>query len=76
MQCHSTDLADLGEIASGSCHVVVAAHTIDKVDDLSRLLRQVHRILEPSMPFVISLTHPFSVVSDAAPYGTTARTIS
>ena len=76
VQCHATDLADLGEITSGTCQVVVAARTLDKVDDLGRVLRQVHRVLEPSMPFVISLVHPFSVVTDAAPYGTTARTIS
>ncbi len=76
VQCHATDLADLGEITSGTVSVVVAAHTIEKVDDLSRLLRQVHRILIPSMPFVISVTHPFSVVSDATPYGTTARSMS
>jgi SAM-dependent methyltransferase len=76
VQCHATDLADRGEITSGTVSVVVAVHTIEKVDDLSRLLRQVHRILIPSMPFVISVTHPFSVVSDAAPYGATARSIS
>ena len=75
VQCHATDLADLGEITSGTIEVVVASHTIEKVDDLSRLLRQVHRILIPSMPFVISVTHPFAVVSDAAPYGSTARSI-
>ncbi len=75
VQCHATDLADLGEIASGTVEVVVASHTIEKVDDLSRLLRQVHRILIPSMPFLISVTHPFAVVSDNAPYGSTARSI-
>jgi SAM-dependent methyltransferase len=75
VQCHATDLADLGEITSGTVEVVVASHTIEKVDDLSRLLRQVHRILIPSMPFLISVTHPFAVVSDNAPYGSTARSI-
>ena len=75
VQCHATDLADLGDITSGTVDVVVSSHTIDKVDDLGRLLRQVHRILIPSMPFLIAVDHPFSVVSDAAPYGTTARSI-
>lgn len=75
VQCHATDLADLGEITSGTVEVVVASHTIEKVDDLSRLLRQVHRILIPSMPFLISVTHPFAVVTDNAPYGSTARSI-
>ncbi len=76
VQCHVGDFADLGEITSGTIDVVAAIHTIEKIDDLGRLLRQVHRVLIPSMPFVISVTHPFSVVSDAAPYGTTARSIS
>ena len=76
VECHVSDLADLGEIASGTCEVVLAAQTIGKVDDLGRLLRQVHRLLKPSMPFVISLTHPFANVSDAAPYGATSRSIS
>jgi SAM-dependent methyltransferase len=76
VECHVTDLADLGDIASGTCEVVLAAQTIGKVDDLGRLLRQVHRLLKPSMPFVISLTHPFAHVSDATPYGTTSRSIS
>jgi SAM-dependent methyltransferase len=75
VQCHATDLADLGEITSGTVEVVVASHTMEKVDDLSRLLRQVHRILIPSMPFLISVTHPFAVVTDNAPYGSTARSI-
>lgn len=76
VQCHVGDLADLGEITSGTIDVVAAVHTIERIDDLGRLLRQVHRILIPSMPFVISLRHPFAMVSDVAPYGSTARSIS
>lgn len=76
VQCHATDLADLGEVASGTCDVVLAVQTIDKIDDLGRLLRQVHRVLIPSMPFVISLAHPFAAASELAPYGTTSRSIS
>jgi len=75
VQCHETGLADLGDIASGSCDVVVAAHTIDGVDDLGRLLRQVHRVLIPSKPFVISLPHPFSAIAPEHPYGTEARSV-
>ncbi len=76
VQCIETDLADLGDIASTSCEVVLAAHTIGDVDDLSRLLRQVHRILKPSMPFVLSMGHPFADVDTDHPYGATQRTIS
>lgn len=76
VQCTVGDLADLGDITSGTVDVVVASHTIEKIDDLGRLLRQVHRILIPSMPFLIAVNHPFSMVTDASPYGTTARSIS
>ena len=75
VQCLQADLADLGDIASTSCEVVVAAQTILDVDDLGRLLRQVHRILIPSMPFVIAMPHPFAAVEPAKPYGAAARTI-
>jgi ubiquinone/menaquinone biosynthesis C-methylase UbiE len=75
VQCIETDLADLGDVASASCDVVLAAHTIDTVDDLGRLLRQVHRILKPGMSLVISMDHPYASVSAEQPYGTGARTI-
>ena len=57
------------------CEVVLAAHTIGEVDDLGRLLRQVHRILKPSMPFVLSMPHPFAGVDVDHPYGAEERTI-
>lgn len=75
VQCMETDFADLGEITSGTCEVVLAAQTIGGVDDLGRLLRQVHRVLKPSMPFVISMSHPFAAVSADHPYGTAERTL-
>ncbi len=75
VQCLQTDLADLGDIASGSCEVVLAVQTLDEVDDLGRLLRQVHRILKPSMPFVLSMTHPYSRVDAEHPYGAVDRTV-
>jgi SAM-dependent methyltransferase len=75
VQCLAADIADLGDITSATCDVVVAVQTMLDVDDLGRLLRQVHRILKPSMPFVISLPHPFNEVSSAHPYGTGPRTV-
>jgi SAM-dependent methyltransferase len=76
VQCLETDLADLGDVASASCEVVLAAHTLDRVDDLGRLLRQVHRILKPGMPLVLSMPHPHTDISPERPYGTGTRTIS
>jgi hypothetical protein len=62
---------------------VVANHTLGEVDDLGRLLRQVHRVLRASHPFVISVPHPFAGVhtsdqfgSKVQTYGTVGRTIS
>jgi len=75
VQCLDTDFADLGDVASASCEVVLAAHTIDLVDDLGRLLRQVHRILKPGMALVMSMSHPYADISTEHPYGTGARTI-
>ncbi len=76
VQCLDTDLADLGGVASTSCDLVLAVHSIDDVDDLGRLLRQVHRILKPSLPLVMAMAHPFADVTDERPYGAGTRTIS
>jgi SAM-dependent methyltransferase len=82
VECHVTDLADLGFATSGSIELVVADHTIGEVDDLGRLLRQVHRVLRSSQPFVLSVPHPFAGVhstdefgSKVLPYGSVGRTI-
>ena len=82
VECHVSDLADLGFATSGSASLVVADHTLTHVDDLGRVLRQVHRVLRASHPFVISVPHPFAAVhtsdqygSKVHPYGTVGRTI-
>lgn len=77
IECHEAELADLGFATSGSVELVVANHTLGQVDDLGRLLRQVHRVLKPSHPFVIVVDHPFAEVLDRpeASYGSTSRTI-
>jgi SAM-dependent methyltransferase len=82
VECHVSDLADLGFATSGSASLVLADHTLADVDDLGRLLRQVHRVLRASHPFVISVPHPFAGVhtsdqygSKVHPYGTVGRPI-
>src|SRR3954447_18927594 len=74
VECHQGDLADLGIATSGSVDIVIAGHTLDRVDDLPRLLRQVHRVLKPAAHFVIATTHPVARMfaddgSVAHPYG-------
>jgi hypothetical protein len=82
VECHVSDFADLGFATSGSTALVVADHTLVDVDDIGRVLRQVHRVLRASHPFVISVPHPFAGVhtsdqygSKVSPYGTVGRTI-
>ena len=82
VECHVGDPADLGFATSGSIELVVANHTLVDVDDLGRQLRQVHRVLKSSHPFVISVPHPFAGVystdeygSKVHPYGTVGCTI-
>jgi SAM-dependent methyltransferase len=81
VECHQGELADLGFATSGSVDLVIATQTLDDVDDLPRLLRQVHRVLKPDASFVLSLTHPVAAMFDAgvdAPqrrYGTTVRSL-
>jgi ubiquinone/menaquinone biosynthesis C-methylase UbiE len=75
VECHQGELADLGLHPSGSIDLVVAAHSLANVDDLPRLLRQVHRVLKPGGPFVVAMHHPVAAMFDGAdptarrPYG-------
>jgi len=62
VQCHQVAVAELGPIASASLDLVVAANSLDDVDDLARLLRQVHRILKPDASFVVAVRHPIAAM--------------
>ncbi|MEO5724538.1 MAG: class I SAM-dependent methyltransferase [Ilumatobacteraceae bacterium] len=82
IEYHHCDLADLGFATSGSVDVVIAAHTLGGVDDLPRMLRQVHRVLKPGAPFVAAITHPVAEMFDGEepsvrrPYGSQGLTFS
>jgi SAM-dependent methyltransferase len=58
LEAHQGDLADLGFATSASVDLVLCVHRLDKVDDLARTLRQVHRVLKPNGPFVLATAHP------------------
>jgi ubiquinone/menaquinone biosynthesis C-methylase UbiE len=82
VECHQGELADLGLHNSGSIDLVIAAHSLANVDDLPRLLRQVHRVLKPGGPFVVAMHHPVAAMFDGAdptarrPYGADGVTFS
>ena len=64
VQCLRTGLADLGEVGSASADLVLSVQSLNRVDDLSRLLRQVHRVLRPSASFVVAIRHPVAEMFD------------
>lgn len=64
IQCQHGELADLGFATSASVDLVVAAHSLGGVDDLPRLLRQVHRVLKPGASFVVAMPHPIAAMFD------------
>lgn len=81
VECHQGDLADLGFATSGSVDLVVASHSLTGVDDLPRLLRQVHRVLKPGTPFIVAMPHPVAAMFSADHslqyvYGANSRTFS
>lgn len=81
VECHTADLADLGFATSASVDLVVAAHSLGTVDDLPRLLRQVHRVLKPGASFVVAITHPVAAMfghdhTATAAYGANGTTFT
>lgn len=58
------DLADLAFVRADSVDLVFSAFALAYVDDLSRVFRQVHRVLKVGAPFVFSLPHPFYDIID------------
>lgn len=53
------DLADLAFVRADSVDLVFSAYALAYVEDLSRVFRQVHRVLKVGAPLVFSLPHPF-----------------
>ncbi len=74
VECHHADLADLGFATSASVDLVVAVNSIGSVEDLPRLLRQVHRVLKPSAACVIAAPHPVFAMFGVRSAATTATT--
>ena len=60
------DMADLAFVRADSVDLVFSAYAFGFVEDLSRVFRQVHRVLRTGAPLVFSLPHPASHLVDAA----------
>jgi SAM-dependent methyltransferase len=64
VECHRGDLADLGFATSASVDLVLCVGGLASVDDISRVFRQVHRVLRTDAPFVLAIPHPFAAMID------------
>jgi SAM-dependent methyltransferase len=63
------DYADLAFVRAESVDIGVSAGALGEVDDLDRVLRQVHRVLKPNAVFVCAVPHPFGLCVTREPSG-------
>lgn len=67
VELHQGDLADLAFVRADSIDLVFSAWSLQYADDLSRVFRQVHRVLKVNAPFVFSVPHPaYATIDDSA----------
>jgi SAM-dependent methyltransferase len=57
-ELHHGDLADLAFVRADTVDVALSVYALGAVADLDRVFRQVHRVLRPESPLVLSLPHP------------------
>ena len=72
VEWHEGDVADLAFLRADSVDLAFAAGVLTEVEDVDRLLRQVHRVLRAGAPFVFSYDHPMALAvgrDDVAPGG-------
>lgn len=69
IEFHHGDLADLAFVRADQIDLCLAIYSLSEVADLSRVFRQVHRVLRTEAPLLISLPHPSSIDLEADPDG-------
>jgi SAM-dependent methyltransferase len=58
VELHQSGLADLPFLRSDSVDAAISVMALATADDLSRVFRQVHRVLKPEAPLIASFPHP------------------
>lgn len=70
VEFHHGDLAELPFVRADQVDLVLSIYALGEVADLGRVFRQVHRVLRSESPFLITIPHPLSwmtqVESDGA----------
>lgn len=64
VELHQAELAELAFLRSDSIDAALSVMALASADDLARVFRQVHRVLKPEAPLVISVPHPAFALLD------------
>lgn len=67
VEWHQADLADLAFLRAESIDLALSVFALSEVENVSRVFRQVHRVLRPHAPFVFSYEHPLAWCTSEAP---------
>ena len=68
VELHQVPLAELAFLRADTIDAALSVWSLAAVEDLSRVFRQVHRVLRTEKPFVIALPHPtFGLLDPADP---------
>lgn len=64
VELHHAPLAELAFLRADTIDAAISVRALDRVDDISRVFRQLHRVLRPEATFVLALTHPTFALLD------------
>lgn len=64
VEFHHGDLADLAFIRADEIDFALAAFSLAEIKDLSRVFRQVHRVIRSESSLLVSLPHPVTLALD------------
>jgi ubiquinone/menaquinone biosynthesis C-methylase UbiE len=75
VEWHQGDLADLAFLRAESIDLAFSAYALSEVEDVSRVLRQVHRVLKNRAAFTFSYEHPMGLIVGREPPASPATPI-
>lgn len=64
VEFHQTQLAELAFLTADQIDLAISVTSLSYVEDLDRVIRQVHRVIKPGGHLLISLPHPAALCAD------------
>ena len=64
VELQHSPLAELAFLRADTIDAVLSVYSLTTVEDIGRVFRQLHRVLRPEHPFVLSLPHPSFALVD------------